>query len=79
MHQVDIVPHQFGKGSHFLGHKRTEMDEELQVEAGQVLAGIAGAGGVDHHQFQRFAKGRIRGFDHIQQALSLQETTGGGI
>jgi len=42
------------------------MNEELPVEIGQVSTGIAEAGGIERHQFQCFAKGRISGSDHME-------------
>ncbi len=55
------------------------VDEEFQVQVGDVAAGPAGAGGVHFHQCQRAPESGVRPFDLVQQCLALIETALGGM
>jgi hypothetical protein len=55
------------------------MDEELEIQVGDVAAGQASAGCVEHHQVQSTPELDISGFDQFDQRLPLLETTLGRV
>ncbi len=73
MDKVDITAYQFIVICNPLDSKPPKMDEEFQVECGDIGAGIALTGVVQHQAFKWFSKVDVDVFDLLYERLALEK------
>ncbi len=73
VNQVDIVSNQLVMIGNALNAKGSIVDEELQIEVGDVGAGVALAGVVENQSLDRFAERDVGVLDLLDERLPLEK------
>jgi hypothetical protein len=72
VHDVHVGPDQIPVPADVLGEELAVVDDELEVEAPDVGAGVAGAHGVHHHQVDGPSERDVHALDHLQHRLPTE-------